>query len=147
MRRFFSLPLLLLVGVPALNLSGFCYSKHRWLSADEMIRAALFNANARGELTITTGDPSKSAPGLYARVPYDSIDEILAHNPDCCQLGPRDFGDGLWNPYTFLGQLLGFGGDVVSLEFTDRFYDADGSVNTTTTRLLYAISNCGDNVT
>jgi hypothetical protein len=127
------LPLLFLM-LGSLNYSGFCYSKKRWLSDEEIIRAAVFQANSSTTLAVL---------GIRNGVPYESVDDLLAANPGCCSIGHDGGGEGPRKPFSTFEKLTGFGGEVVTIKFTAKCMDEYGRQQPARLRLTLAVTNCG----
>lgn len=72
-----------------LNFSGFCYAKGRYLSDDELIRSAI-------EYSL------KQQPSEASNIRYDSVEEFISRNSDCCVIRKENRGefenvlDGRW---------------------------------------------------
>lgn len=128
------LPLMFLM-LGSLNYSGICYSQKRWLSDEEIIRAAVFQANARSTRVIR-GD-------ARVAIPYESVDDFLAANPGCCSMGHDGGGEGPREPFSTFEKLTGFGGEVVTVKFTAKYIDEYGRQQPVRLRLTLAVTNCG----
>jgi hypothetical protein len=136
------LPTLFLVTFLGLNYSGFCFEKMRYLSKEEKIRAVFKMQNNRSSSLLRFVDNAN--PKEYIR--YNSFEEFIAENPDCCHVNPG--GPYEPSPTPFLSRIL-FGydsGDVVVINFKVRYIGETGNRGSEEVQFENQVSNCGDKV-
>ncbi|NET35598.1 MAG: hypothetical protein F6K19_26835 [Cyanothece sp. SIO1E1] len=74
-------------------------------------------------------------------IKYDSFEEHLAENPDCCAINSEDGYD--IPPITFFARLTSnASGDVVVIDFKIRYLDAKGNQQMQVVRLENGMQNC-----
>jgi hypothetical protein len=117
MRRAVAITLLVLGGalstVEYLNFSGFCYSQRRYLSADELIAAAIKDNLKRH---------SSQSDNFRSKI-YTSLEEFFRQNPDCCEVSR-------WNvPFGPPLLLRAFGVYSAIVDIVYRINDAGGVDN------------------
>lgn len=103
--------LFLLFVYGALNYSGFCFRELRYLSnaekkrlAVELVSSGKFNTNTGHYISSVSGKPDRWEKTL----PYESVEEFLKENPDCCTLVPKERGyHDDFTPPTFWERLSG----------------------------------------
>ena len=106
----------------ALNYSGFCFKKMRYLSDDEKIRMAIAVVNKIGGRHYTGEGPVK----YMETIPYESVDVFLRENPDCCTVVPfAGFKNvtGLAWPPTFWERFCGQYNSAVRIRYTRRYIE------------------------
>lgn len=144
-RNWFARNILLVViislfGIPAgLNYSGFCISQGRWLSDEELIKLQIADVNRRADV-----QDSQHLPNV-PRIPYNSAEELMEKNPDCCKLGARSGPDGIFPRLSFLDRILGADREVVWLQYKDYYHDKDGVLKFSIATWNAPITNCGKN--
>jgi hypothetical protein len=77
---------------------------------------------------------------------YNSFEEFIAENPDCCHVNPG--GPYEPSPTPLLSRIL-FGydsGDVVVINFKVRYLDEKGNRGSEEVQFENQVSNCGDKV-
>ncbi len=135
-----SLPVLILVAlfsIPAgLNYSGFCFAKSRWLSDEELMRPQVASVNRRAVL-----QDSEHFPNV-ARIPYQSVEELITKNPNCCKILDRSAAANYFG-LTAFDSLMGANRGVVLVQFEDNYLDNQGQAKSTPAKWLVPITNCG----
>ncbi|MBC1235979.1 hypothetical protein [Nostoc sp. 2RC] len=138
--RTFLLPVLVLIGIPlsvlfayfGLNYSGFCFAKMRYLSDEERFRMVFDYQNERTDLGRSS----------YNYIKYESFDEYIKENPDCCSINPG-------GPYeirqaSFLNRIFGYDApDVIVIKFKVRYLDETGNKRAFETHFENTLQNCG----
>lgn len=88
----FSLLLMISVGMLALNYSGYCFKQGRYLSRDEVIYSAVerllevhYSPYTR-RYSVVDGKRILEQPKEKNRIYYQSVEEFLKLNPNCCEL-------------------------------------------------------------
>jgi hypothetical protein len=133
------LPLGVLVTYFGLNYSGFCFAKMRYLTNDEKIRIVFDYQNNREEIPIET---ERKGTQYYSQIPYNTFEEFIVNNPDCCQVNPGGGYD--LPPPDFLDRITGYNaGDAIVLNYKIRYLDDNGRPRSTTMKLESALQNCG----
>ncbi|MES2985252.1 MAG: hypothetical protein V4735_08710 [Pseudomonadota bacterium] len=124
------------------NMTGFCWADKRWLSDEERIDGII--EMIYRQPAVVWGDHYKGSRE-NPTISYQSVQDFKEKNPNCCQVGQRDFGDGLWSPRSTLEEFLGFGrnADIVAVEYAERFKGEDGQVHTRPKQMYYGSTNCG----
>lgn len=113
MRRWFGYGGLLALVVAFLNVTGFCWSKLRFVSDDELINSVL---DVRSRYVATP----------LAQVTYGTTEQLRLENPDCCRL-KRNSNPGAILP-AFIESACGFTMHEVIFRFRinndgpDQFY-------------------------
>ena len=125
----------------ALNYSGFCMKEGRWLSDDEKIRAAIQAVVNRHTAYIFDATGNKTIQIKNPVQPYANIQEFLAINPQCCEIGPVG-GDG-YIPQTLYTRVIGKHAGNVVVRYLERTVESDGSIRKQMTTIQPIISNCG----
>ena len=124
MRHSVLLFVVVVLGVPStLNYSGFCISKGKWLSDDELIRQQITELNRHSYIQDSVHFPN------MPRIRYASVEEFISENPDCCKLAgrystKRNFG------LTALDSILGVNRGLLTLQFKDYYSDKMVSIRT-----------------
>lgn len=110
MFKYVAIIIIVIVITPfAINNSGYCVSKSRFISDEEKIKNVLFWAFTKSR----------------AGVQYDSrgiAEKYLKENPDCCRMGPVSQEGDLY-PYvqlTMLRRYLGLAVDVVVITIENK---------------------------
>lgn len=132
-----------------LNCFGFCYKRMWFLSDQERIEIAI-----RYELNFIEGvDWWGTAHKLpfkegnvwkyHNEIPYGSMEEFFALNPDCCKVSRSYTNEGTEGDYqvSMLGCLTGLSPYMVSGEYQVRH--TEGQVKATTVMFAYKMSSCG----
>jgi hypothetical protein len=138
------LPTLFLVTFLGLNYSGFCFEKMRYLSKEEKIRAVFKMQNNRSDL-LTFVLPLETnykynENNKYIR--YNSFEEFLAENPDCCHVNPG--GPYGVPPSSFWDRIFGYdSGDVIVIDFKVRYLDEKGNRGFEEVQFENFLTNCG----
>ncbi len=129
---FLGIPLA--IGYFGLNYSGFCFAQMRYLSDEEKIRSVFDYQNARSELPINFK--------YYEHIKYESFDEYIKENPDCCKINSKR-GHDVPVPW-FLDRIFGFNsGDFIFIDFKMRYVDEKGKQRIKTLNFENAVQNCG----
>lgn len=114
----------------------------RYLSDEEKIRAVFNVQNNRTDL-LTYVVPLGPK---YEYIEYESFEEYLAENPNCCRINPG--GPYEAAPSSFWDRII-FGydsGDMVVVDFKVRYLDKSGNRGFKEVRFDNQLSNCGDKV-
>jgi hypothetical protein len=122
-----------MVTIAALNYSGFCLPQGRYLTEQELI-----DIGARDEFRFY---PPSHYPGFAATIhnpiPYDSFEDFISRNPNCCSLSRTGREGGA---PTLLHRFSGYFATFVRVEYRVE-EDAAGAPKTTVSYI--AITNCG----
>jgi hypothetical protein len=107
------------------NYLGYCHERHGWVSHDELVRAAV--------VSMFAGYPQDA-------IPYESVDEFLRLNPDCCHLTHvgREYYTAPLN-YRVFGWTRGF----MHVKYFVRRRDAAGNITQEQLETSPAMTNCG----
>jgi hypothetical protein len=131
-----------------LNYSGFCLEQRRYLSDSEMIEIAierLLRSYPPTLIELVTYPDGRSAHRWFTperALPYRSVQEFLAVNPDCCEVTMRE-NPKLGGDISLGMRLLGKTAANVRVRYQVRFLDANGQTITEYVEPYVAISNCG----
>lgn len=125
----------------ALNYSGFCFRKLRYLSSEEKIEF-LFNiwnkSSGRRDLFI-----DGEYKVLERKKRYANFDEFLAKHPNCCDVNPESPYD--TGPPNFVDRITGYdSGSMIRLKFNEEYIDSDGNVLIKKVQVLDRLQNCGE---
>ncbi len=137
--------LTLVIGIPlailgyfGLNYSGFCFAQMRYLSDEEKISSVFDYQNARRDLLNVVGVEKR----IYNYIKYESFDEYIKENPDCCKINSEKTHD-VPVPW-FLDRIFGFNsGDFIFTDFKVRYVDEKGKQRTKEYRFENSVQNCG----
>jgi hypothetical protein len=131
-----------------LNYSGFCLEERRFLTdqekIDNVVRRILNSYPPALKSYITTADGQKAI--RWARpnnpIPYASIGDFLAVNPDCCavtlQEHPQSGGQ-----ISLMDRLLGFTSANVRVRYQVRYRDENDQLKTEYVEPYWAVTSCG----
>lgn len=135
------LPLcVMLLLVFALNYSGFCFKKLRYLSAEEKMES-LFNIwnRSSGKSILIDGEYVV----LERKNRYASFEEFLEKHPNCCEINPEGGYD--TDPPSFIDRITGYdSGTRILLEFNEEYINLDGSILTQKIQIVDRLQNCGE---
>lgn len=148
-QRIFILYIFLLIGIPltfltvyfGLNYSGFCFAKMRYLTDEEKIKLAFNSLNSAEKLRIQIEGEMQDRKFIK----YESFDEYIKENPDCCAVNPPGGVEAL--PDSFLTRILGLhSGDGIRIKFKVRYLDESGLQKSQEINSGIALQNCGQTV-
>jgi hypothetical protein len=129
---FIGIPLSVLFAYFGLNYSGFCFAKMRYLSDEERFRMVFDYQNDRTDLGRSS----------YNYIKYESFDEYIKENPDCCSIntgGPYEI-----RQPSFLDRIFGYDApDVIVIKFKVRYLDENGNKRSFETHFENTLQNCG----
>lgn len=109
----------LLIAFPSLNYSGMCISQMRWLSDEERFRLVIEQVINRDVIPIMSENHKTKH---VKQIKYESIDDLLEQNPDCCKINP-DGGSDLATP-SFVDRIIGFNlGKLVGVDYKVKYLD------------------------
>lgn len=99
------------ISVYSLHRSSFCFSDFRFRSDDEQMVTALESVvkKYRGKII-----PLAQNNDIF--LPYDSVDELLKRNQDCC----KDVSSEIGNNYSHLDVLFGNVSRVYDIEYKPK---------------------------
>ncbi len=121
-------PVTLLIGYRGYkSYNGYCFEQDRYLSDGEKIRSAIqfaMSVDATGE----------------NHIPYISVDEFVAENPDCCSLNRTS--STAYTP-SLLDRLSGTSNGYVHIKFKSRSQGANVEITTKSIETEPAVTNCG----
>lgn len=125
-----------------LNTTGFCWAEKRWLSEDEKINNVIQHIYAQPP---TVFDSSKGVLVINPNKGYKTVEDFKKHNPNCCSVGAKDFGDGIWAPQSILSEFFGLGrnADIVSATYVDTVSDSFDNLHKKQKNIWVGSSNCG----
>lgn len=119
-----------------LNYSGVCISKGRTLTDKERIRISLDKIINTKSIYIEKED---SYNKYYTQIPYESVDQYLELNPDCCQI---THGGDLASP-KFIDRITGYNANKVIVINYLVHYIKDGIEKTQWIKSEGFQTNCG----
>ncbi|MDJ0615784.1 MAG: hypothetical protein QNJ63_03385 [Calothrix sp. MO_192.B10] len=106
----------------------------RYLSDEEKIRSVFDYQNARSELPINFK--------YYEHIKYESFDEYIKENPDCCKINPPRGSD--LPPPRFSDRIFGYhSGELIVINFKVRYIDDSGKRRIKEIRIDRSLHNCG----
>jgi hypothetical protein len=125
--------------IAALNYSGFCVKKIRFVSDEEKVEMAINEIILRlqGDLIVP-----KQADGtrILKSIRYKDIEDFKAVNKDCCELTMRaSEGD---SP-AVLCKITGSFSSYAHIKYIRRHLDVDGKVIVHPVNAYLHMSNCG----
>ncbi len=157
---------------PILNVTGFCYAQHRFLSESERQRAFLQqefidrdpHVRATDGLVHGFSDEYfkwRKVDDFASSLPYKSVEEFFSANPDCCSAIHRTvsssqyeplrhkYYDGLFDiPWHYW--LLCYAGEKLRVQAKARYINTQGEIkflgNPEDFSVTHWIDNCGSNV-
>ncbi|NER05846.1 MAG: hypothetical protein F6K17_26260 [Okeania sp. SIO3C4] len=118
-----------------LNYSGFCFAQMRYLSDEERFRKIFFDRINRGGTFVSEGQG-------YEKVKYESFEQYMESNSDCCAIVPYHRA---YNGFTFLERITGYGsGELTVMSFTVYSLDKNGErISPQELKLKIGQKNCG----
>lgn len=126
-------PLIALVLVLFLNLTGFCWQKFKYLSYREKVEAIYTPGNKPGFVEVNGKE--------YKKIPYNSYEEFIKENPNCCEI---NFSDPSEQAYPeFFNSLTGYHFERVRLSYK-IFYEKDGVKQFLTSSGDIGLKSCGE---
>ena len=132
-----TIPILL---VAALNYSGFCIRRFRYINVEDRFKAVFDNWNQKTHYPVVVNGISRN---LEREKIYASFEEFLSQNPDCCELSPDKPIE--LPPPSFFDRITGYySGSVVFLQFEERFFDENGDIIVATLEINNVLQNCGE---
>ncbi len=140
------LPVFLFIGIPltvffayfGFNYSGFCFAKMGYLTDKEKIKLAFNSLNSAEELRIQIADKMQ----YHKFIKYESFDEYIKENPDCCGVNPSGGSD--LPPPEYLERIFGYhSGKYVRINFKVRYLDETGLQKSQKIRADIPLQNCG----
>lgn len=149
----FGLAILLAI-ILSLNYFGFCFGQFRFLSDEEKRNIVIDHILLAIQYKSVGIHPVKILDSVSNRemvkalliepIPYQTREEFLVLNPNCCQI-TIDYqsigGEGdtvsCWN------RLIGFKSSVVGIRYISRYRDDKGIVHSEKAEIFPSISNCG----
>ncbi|MGF1672817.1 MAG: hypothetical protein ACFCUV_03925 [Rivularia sp. (in: cyanobacteria)] len=121
-----------------MNHSGFCFAQMCYLSDQEKIRSVFDFQNARRDLLNVVGVEESN----YKYIKYESFDEYIKENPDCCKINSERTHD-VPSP-SFSDRIFGFNsGDFIFTDFKVRYIDEKGKQRMREYRFENSVQNCG----
>ena len=127
-----------------LNISGFCFAKMRYLSSKERIRLAFNSLNSASRLRVKILEKGYE---FRKFIPYESLEQYLKENPDCCEVSPPR-GSPELPPPSMLGQMFGYhSGEYVRIYYKVRYLDDNGIQTSQVIKVDTPQRNCGEVVT
>jgi len=131
-----------------LNYSGFCLEQRRFLTDGEKIEIVVrrilnsyppalktYVTNPDGRRAINWSRPEKP-------IPYSSIEEFFAVNPDCCEVTLREHPK-QGGTISLIDRLLGITSANVRVRYQVRYLDENKQPNTEYVEPYWAVSSCG----
>jgi hypothetical protein len=154
---------LILIGT--LNCLGFCFDKMRVLSDDEKIKLAINKVlieyptkvfSEKFYRTLPKGD-QESDLHLYGNgssggvpkhpIAYLSLEEFISLNPDCCQVTLNyhaKYKDDVGGDFTtFWSRVTGRKTSIVVVQYSMRYRDRDGKMQSRGMEFYSGMTNCG----
>ena len=148
--------LLFIFSCSAVNYSGFCWSKKRYLSDQEKINSAIdyrLSWYPQGVEIYEVIDDKKIyvAPRSIPINPvyYKDRKEFLASNKNCCEAHKSlthsiDLNDGEPIKIPFFRRILGFTSDLIHIKYLVKYKDSDGDIVSQLHSTSMPVSNCGN---
>jgi len=139
---FIGIPLTVLFAYFGLNYSGLCFAKMDYISDEEKIKLTFDILNSAEELRIQIAGKMQ-----YRKfIKYESFDEYIKDNPDCCTVNPPG-GSDLPAP-EYLERVFGYhSGKYVRINFKVYYLDETGLQKYQKIRADIPFQNCGKIVT
>lgn len=117
-----------------LNYSGFCFAKMRYLSDEDKFKKYFFEIVQRDTILINEGQN-------YKRIKYESFEEFMESNPDCCAMVPSP---GAYKTANFWPRITGFhSGEVTVMNYTIYYLDENGEQRSLESKMKVIQQNCG----
>jgi hypothetical protein len=132
-----------------LHLQGVCISEARVLPDEEKLNKMIEDIYNRSVVEVEIMKPGKSGKPrpyreAYQQVPYESVDEFLKQNPDCCEFGNYEkWGNLPSSSSTWFSKFMGVYAGEVDVIYNARYIDEDGNEQHTTAKTYRTIQNCG----
>jgi hypothetical protein len=132
--------------------NGYCFEESRYLDEQEFYRRAVsevFEARFPPDYISQAFFPEKQAPSYQKpknAIPYNSLEEFLQMNPNCCTftetIGERGTDIAGWKNTNF-EKLTGTRMKFLKATFQVPYLDEDGTKRSVTYQSWYPISSCG----
>ncbi|NEP80189.1 MAG: hypothetical protein F6K17_26255 [Okeania sp. SIO3C4] len=125
-----------------LNVSGFCFAEMRYLSDEDKFRKVFEGMNSQKTLRIKTTKNGKLQSQRYEQIKYESFEQFMEINPDCCavdpggpyEVAPFDFGERITGSAT---------GEVIVVNYIINYLDENGKRKSHKLKFETVQGNCG----
>ncbi|MGB3534058.1 MAG: hypothetical protein WBA13_11135 [Microcoleaceae cyanobacterium] len=121
-----------------LNSSGFCFAKMRYLSDEDKFRQEFERLNQPGKVFITDRQNNESGGQRYEYIEYESFEQYIKSNPDCCTMRP--FGSDPWDWERITGI---HNGEITVMNYVIYYLDENGKRRSRGVKLEAILQNCG----
>ncbi len=147
-RIYFAVPLAVAWLHASLNYSGFCFRKMRYLSDREKFRIVFEALNFKDTVRIQAIDKDNMRfSKYYELVKYESFEEFMEANPDCCAIVPGKSRNTPWESRLsyFWDRVTGYNsGEVIVMNFTFHYLDENGEQRAQEATIKSVLKNCGN---
>jgi hypothetical protein len=120
---------------------GICWETGRVMGEDELVRSAISQLIHAPYVTVDTRKDGTSYFDTKMRLSYESVEDFLAKNPDCCAI--KSFTDSQLRTFTFWERASGEHRAQVSIRYKERFMDSDGITHEVALTEKNTVGNCG----
>lgn len=131
-----------------LNYSGFCHEQRRFMTNQERIEIVVrrilssYPPTLKTYVTRPDGQRAIQWERPEKAIPYESVEEFFAVNPDCCEVTlqqhPKQGGT-----VPLLERLSGDTAANVRVRYQVRYLDENEQLKTEYVESYWAVSNCG----
>ena len=124
-----------------LNYSEFCFAEMRYLSDEDKFKKVFERASKGDTIFINEGQNHENEGQRYEKIKYESFEQFMESNPDCCTIRPSLDADRKAN---FWPRITGFhSGEVTVMNYTVYYLDENGERRSRELKGEIIQQNCG----
>lgn len=112
---------------------GYCTWTGGFLTEQDKIRQAIAQINQKPSFVI---DKNGRTIG-YKRIPYESVDDFITRNPNCCSLMAANYFENLMN------KIGGSASSLIMINYKNFYRDDDGAVIAKDIHMINIVDSCG----
>ncbi|NEQ40081.1 MAG: hypothetical protein F6K40_29120 [Okeania sp. SIO3I5] len=120
-----------------LNYSGFCFAQMRYLSDEDKFRKVFERGNQQDTVFVNKGQNYENGGQRYERIKYESFEQFMESNPDCCTVRPSGIAS-LWLRITGIHS-----GEVTVMNYPVYYLDENGERKSRESKRGIILQNCG----
>jgi hypothetical protein len=121
-----------------LNSSGFCFAKMHYLSDEDKFRQEFERRIQQDTVFITDRQNNENGRQSYERIKYESFEQFMESNPDCCTMRPFRSNPWDWERITGLHN-----GEFTVMNYTTYYLDENGKRRSKKSKWGVIQQNCG----
>jgi hypothetical protein len=138
--QFLGISFALFIVYAGLNSSGFCFAKMRYLSDEDKFRQVFERINHSGKVFIKDEQNNENERQSYERIPYESFEQFIEINPDCCTMEPFRRNTPRWDWERLTGL---HNAEVTVMDYTTYYLDENGKRRSKKFKWGVIQQNCG----